>query len=120
MSILILVAAILLLLFLTLNKVSPFIALLLITIAAGLAVGLAAIFKASIGKTMLYGLLVAIPVVLLAGILFGKRFRNSAIMAKASIAKDIGEDLPSAALSIFIALLPVLLIAVPAALLSFI
>ena len=50
-------------------------------------VGLAAIFKASIGKTMLYGLLVAIPVVWLAGILFGKRFRYSVIMAKATVSQ---------------------------------
>ena len=39
-------------------------------------VSLASIFNASIGKTMLYGLLVTIPLVWIAGIEFGKRFRN--------------------------------------------
>lgn len=82
-------------------------------------IGLAAIFKASVGKTMLYGMIVAIPVVWMAGILFGKRFRNSLIFAKtvSSIAEE--ENLPSAPLSIFIALLPVLLIAIPTACLGF-
>lgn len=82
-------------------------------------IGLAAIFNASVGKTMLYGMIVAIPVVWMAGILFGKRFRNSLIVAKttSSIAEE--ENLPSAPLSIFIALLPVLLIAIPTACLGF-
>jgi len=82
-------------------------------------VGLAGIFKASIGKTMLYGLVAAIPVVWLAGILFGKRFRHSTVFAKTAISEDLEKDLPSASMSIFIALFPVLLIAIPAAFLSF-
>lgn len=81
-------------------------------------VGLAGIFKASIGKTMLYGLVAAIPVVWLAGILFGKRFRHSTVFAKTAISQDLEKDLPSASMSIFIALFPVLLIAIPAACLS--
>jgi gluconate transporter len=81
--------------------------------------GLAAIFKASVGKTMLYGLIAAVPVVYIAGILFGKRFRfnrsGQGVMADpVSAAK-----LPPPSASIFIALLPVLLIAIPAALLPF-
>ncbi len=81
-------------------------------------VGLAGIFKASIGKTMLYGLVAAIPVVWLAGILFGKRFRHSTVFAKTEISQDLEKDLPSASMSIFIALFPVLLIAIPAACLN--
>lgn len=82
-------------------------------------VGLASIFHASIGKTMLLGLLVAIPVVWLAGILFGKRFLRAPIYKADDLA--INEDpaaLPSPAISIGIALLPILLIAVPAGLLQ--
>ncbi|ULQ53548.1 gluconate:H+ symporter [Flavihumibacter fluvii] len=78
-------------------------------------IGLAAIFKASVGKTMLYGLIVAVPVVWMAGILFGKRFRRSTVMAQSSLSPELEQNLPSASLSIFIALLPVLLIAIPAA-----
>lgn len=82
-------------------------------------VGLAAIFKASIGKTMLLGLLVALPVVWLAGILFGKRFQHRPAYDKMEIVPDQEEiALPSPLTSIFIALLPILLIAVPAALLQ--
>jgi gluconate transporter len=81
-------------------------------------VGLAGIFKASIGKTMLYGLVAAIPVVWLAGILFGKRFRHSTVFVKSAISQELEKDLPSASMSIFIALFPVLLIAIPAACLS--
>lgn len=82
-------------------------------------IGLAAIFNASVGKTMLFGMIVAIPVVWMAGILFGKRFRHSLILAKTVSSTAEEENLPSATLSIFIALLPVLLIAIPTACLGF-
>jgi gluconate transporter len=82
-------------------------------------VGLASIFKASVGKTMLYGLLVTLPVVWMAGILFGKRFRTSSIASKPAVLPAENKQLPSAFLSIFIALLPIIMIALPAAVLSF-
>lgn len=84
-------------------------------------VGLAAIFNASIGKTMLLGLLAALPVVWLAGILFGKRFLNQPPYdRKESESEADTVSLPSPITSIFIALLPILLIAIPAAILQFI
>jgi Gnt-I system high-affinity gluconate transporter len=80
-------------------------------------IGLATIFKASIGKTILYGLVIAVPTVCLAGVLFGKKFRNSGLIP-AGIEKETDKiDLPPASSSILIALLPVALIAGPAALL---
>lgn len=82
-------------------------------------VGLASIFNASIGKTMLLGLLVAIPVVWLAGILFGKRFLHGPpYKADQSVINEDPAALPSPAISIGIALLPILLIAIPAGLLQ--
>lgn len=84
-------------------------------------VGLASIFNASIGKTMLLGLLVAIPVVWLAGILFGKRFLHGPpYKADQSAINEDPVALPSPAISIGIALLPILLIAIPAGLLQLI
>lgn len=80
-------------------------------------VGLAAIFKASIGKTILYGLIVAVPTVSLAGVVFGKRFRNRGPFAPASVNRIEIEDLPAVGTCILIALLPVILIAIPAAVL---
>jgi gluconate transporter len=81
--------------------------------------GLAAIFKASVGKTMLYGLIAAVPVVYVAGILFGKRFRFNRSARGVTTEPILNLNLPPASVSILIALLPVLLIAVPAALLPF-
>jgi gluconate transporter len=82
-------------------------------------IGLATIFKASIGKTILYGMLIAVPAVCLAGILFGKRFRHVGVIPVVPEAEVDKKDLPPALTSILIALLPVVLIAVPAALLPF-
>ncbi|MBC6492245.1 gluconate:H+ symporter [Flavihumibacter stibioxidans] len=80
-------------------------------------VGLAAIFKASVGKTILYGLIISIPILWMAGILFGRRFRHHGTMAPPSELAVEEKNLPGATTSIMVALLPVLLIAVPAGLL---
>ena len=84
-------------------------------------VALAAIFKASIGKTILYGMMVALPLVWIAGVLFGKRFRHRGPMVTEEItATTDTAGLPTARASIWIALLSVLLIAIPAALINII
>lgn len=83
-------------------------------------VGLAAIFKASIGKIILYGLAAAVPTVFVAGIWFGRSFRNRGPMAPPAVSSSaISGDLPPVSTCVLIALLPVVLIAVPAAFVSF-
>lgn len=82
-------------------------------------VSLASIFQASLGKTIVYGLIVALPLVVLAGILFGKRFRHTGIIPILAENKGEEENLPSVSASVVVALLPVVLIAVPAVLLPF-
>lgn len=79
-------------------------------------VGLASLFNASLGKTILYGLIVAVPVVCIAGILFGRRFIRTGNKVNFTTVAPEEENLPSALTSILVALLPVLLIALPAAL----
>lgn len=70
-------------------------------------------FKADMGKTLIYGLILAIPAIILAGPVLGRILRN----VKISLAGLFGEredftpeELPAALPSFFIALLPVLLI----------
>ncbi len=74
---------------------------------------IASMFGASIGKTMLYGTIVAIPAIVLAGPLFARTIKN--IEAKPLpefynpvVLKD--EEMPKMGVSIFTALLPVVLI----------
>ncbi len=78
-------------------------------------VGLASIFHASIGKTMLYGMMVAIPTVCVAGILFGRSFRHKGPMPQPAPVAESVEGLPGAGLCMLIGLLPVILIALQAA-----
>lgn len=70
-------------------------------------------FNADIGMTLLYGLLIAIPVILIAGPLFAlslKQYNTKPL--ETFKGKDIPDDqLPSMFNSVFTALLPVLLIA---------
>ncbi|WP_396590805.1 gluconate:H+ symporter [Allomuricauda sp. R78024] len=74
---------------------------------------IAAMFNASIGKTMIYGIIIAIPAIVIAGPLFARTIKK--IEAKPLkefynpvIIKD--EYLPSVAVSIMTALLPIILI----------
>lgn len=78
---------------------------------------IAATFNADIGKTLLYGIFVAIPAIIVGGPLLSRTMKN----IKASpllefvnpvILKD--DEMPSTATSIFTALLPVILIAIAA------
>lgn len=72
------------------------------------------IFQADFGKTLLYGILVAIPAIIVAGPLLSRTFKN----IPASPLKEFvnprlltEEEMPGMGVSIFTALLPVLLIA---------
>lgn len=68
-------------------------------------------FKANTGKTLVYGLLIAVPTVILAGPLLGRLLPS--VKVKANDRKDdvpANKLLPNAAPSFLIALLPVLLI----------
>lgn len=79
--------------------------------------GIAVMFKADIGKTLLYGIIVAIPAIIVAGPLFSRTIKN----IKATPLKEFlnpkiltDEEMPSMATSIFTALLPVILIGISA------
>ncbi|MGC1516376.1 MAG: gluconate:H+ symporter [Maribacter sp.] len=82
---------------------------------------IAATFNADIGKTLLYGIIVAIPAIIVAGPLLSRTMKNiNATPLKEFLNPVILKEaeMPNMANSIFSALLPVLLIAV-AALASF-
>jgi len=75
---------------------------------------LVAQFHANLGTTLLYGMIVAIPVVIIAGPLFAQTCRNiKSVPLKTFEQKAIpAADLPGTANSFFSSLLPVLLLAV--------
>ncbi len=77
--------------------------------------GLASVFKADVGKILLYGIVIAIPTVIIAGPLFSKLLK--AIDAKPAVpflGKNEIKEMPSVFVSFIMALLPVLLIAMAA------
>lgn len=69
-------------------------------------------FKADLGKTLMYGLVIAIPVVIVAGPVLGRLLKKMEIMIP-GLEKEVTEEreLPGVAESFMLALLPVLLIA---------
>ena len=75
-------------------------------------VTLSAIFHADIGKTLLYGLLLAVPITIVAGIFFPRLIikKGNAIKADALLFAE-EKGLPSGIKSFFVALLPVVIIA---------
>tara|TARA_R110001592_G_scaffold2215_13_gene13489 strand:+ start:988 stop:2346 length:1359 start_codon:yes stop_codon:yes gene_type:complete len=78
---------------------------------------IAAIFNADIGKTLLYGIIVAIPAIIVAGPLLSRKLKGiNATPLKEFINPVIlkEEEMPSMANSIISALLPVILIAIAA------
>ncbi|SEB53078.1 Gnt-I system high-affinity gluconate transporter [Maribacter dokdonensis] len=78
---------------------------------------LASMFNADIGKTLLYGIIVAIPAIILAGPIFSRTLKNiNATPLKEFLNPIIlkEEEMPSMANSIISALLPVILIAIAA------
>ena len=71
-------------------------------------------FEADLGKTLLYGLIVAIPAIIVGGPLFGRTLKNiKATPLKEFVNPRVLEDheMPSMGISIFTALLPIILIA---------
>ena len=75
---------------------------------------IAAVFHANIGKTLLYGFLVSIPAIILAGPVFSKTLQkiNVSIPKEFIASKQLSEgEMPSTIISITIALLPVAMIA---------
>lgn len=70
-------------------------------------------FNADMGKTLIYGLIITIPVVVIAGPFLGRLFRKTEVSIKSffsSTEEKTGEELPAALPSFLIGLLPVLLI----------
>ena len=77
--------------------------------------GIAVMFDADIGKTLLYGIVVAIPAIVIAGPLFSRTIKKIKAtplkeFVNPKVLKD--EEMPSTATSIFTALLPVILIGI--------
>ena len=69
-------------------------------------------FKADLGKTLMYGLIISIPVVIIAGPFLGKFLKRLNIQIPAEVKIETEErKLPGVFESFFLALLPVLLIA---------
>lgn len=76
---------------------------------------IAVLFGADIGKTLLYGLVVAIPAILVAGVLFPETLRKLKAAPPEGMFESDGkrpEKLPSFALSLLTALIPIILMAV--------
>jgi Gnt-I system high-affinity gluconate transporter len=74
---------------------------------------IAVMFKADIGKTLIYGIIIAIPVIILAGPLFSRSLKKiNATPLKEFVNPRIlsDEEMPGIAVSILCAILPVLLI----------
>ena len=74
---------------------------------------IAVMFDANTGKTLLYGFIVAIPAILLAGPLFSKFIKNipaSPLKEFVNVKELKEEEMPGMAISVFTALLPVILI----------
>lgn len=74
---------------------------------------LVAQFKADMGTTLIYGFIIAIPTVIIAGLLYSKTLKKmEARLLKTFQGEGLPEDqLPGIAISLFSALLPVILLA---------
>jgi Gnt-I system high-affinity gluconate transporter len=77
-------------------------------------VGLIAALKADMGQTLMYGIIIAIPTVIIAGLLFSKTLKgiNSQLPDTFKSEGMPEEKLPGLAVSLFTALLPVILLAI--------
>lgn len=74
-------------------------------------------YGADMQMTLLYGLVLAVPTVILAGVIFGKTFRNFSTEIPSHLFKKReipGNQLPSFGVSVFTALIPVLLMGLAA------
>ena len=72
---------------------------------------IAAIFHADLNKTLLYGLIITIPAIILAGPVFSKTLKSVKTLPSISAAPPKKTSMPIPSLSFFIALFPVALIA---------
>jgi len=72
---------------------------------------LASVFKADVGLTLMYGLLLAIPIAIIAGIVFPRLTLKAGIHFPKNIDKTHSAGGPSTLISFLLVLLPVLLIA---------
>jgi len=75
-------------------------------------VGLASIFHANIGKTLLYGLAIAIPTAIIAGVLFSRIISTKAVDKNENEFSSEEKKLPSTFKSFLFLLFPVVLITV--------
>ncbi|HZY78119.1 MAG TPA: gluconate:H+ symporter [Cyclobacteriaceae bacterium] len=77
-------------------------------------VGLVAQLKANMGQTLMYGIVIAIPTVIISGLLFSKTLKHlNPTLPKTFQSEGLPEDkLPSMGNSLFSALLPVILLAI--------
>lgn len=77
---------------------------------------IAVIYEADMGLTLIYGLIIAVPTVIIAGVLFGRTFKKLNISVPKNFQfKQLEESaLPSFNVSLFTALLPVLLMSMGA------
>lgn len=77
-------------------------------------VGLVAQLEANMGQTLMYGIIIAIPTVIIAGLLFSKTLKGLDVqLPKTFQSEGIPENkLPSLGNSLFSALLPVILLAI--------
>lgn len=80
---------------------------------------IAALFKADIGKTLIYGFVLAVPIVVIAGPLFASLLKKLAAAPMAVSEEVIPESKPTTGLSFALALFPVVLMATATALRMF-
>ncbi len=73
-------------------------------------VALSAIFHADIGKTLIYGLILSLPIAVIAGIYFPRLIIKRDQPVLSALVIEEGDELPSATRSFITALLPVFLI----------
>ncbi|WP_231425214.1 gluconate:H+ symporter [Pedobacter sp. Leaf250] len=73
-------------------------------------VALAGIFHADIGKTLIYGLILSLPIAIIAGVYFPRLIIKRDQTLNSELFIEEGNDLPSAGKSFITALLPVFLI----------
>ena len=76
---------------------------------------IAVIFKADIGKTLLYGIIVAIPAIIMAGLVFPefvKKIKANPPKGMFTVTHFEAHEMPGFATSIFIALVPIILMGI--------
>ena len=76
---------------------------------------IAVMFNADIGKTLVYGLIVAVPAIIVAGPLFSRTLKNINATPLKEFVNPVTlreEEMPSLGISVFSALLPVILIGI--------